>query len=99
MPHIRLLDEPGEGWLVWHLRDRDELLLNVGDLRLADTDDSVVRDAIAALGSLLILTIRERRGIDDQGLSAVAAKFVRQLRRGRTARAARRMIVALGMRT
>lgn len=48
MPHIRLLDEPGEGWLVWHLRDRDELLLNVGDLRLADTDDSVVRDAIAA---------------------------------------------------
>jgi hypothetical protein len=99
MPHIRLLDEPGEGWLVWHLRDHDELLLNVGDLGLADTDDPVVRDAIAALGSLLILTIRERRGIDDQGLSGVAAKFVRQLRRGRAAdEAARRLIVALGMR-
>jgi len=100
MPHIPLLDEPREGWLVWHLRDHDELLLNVGDLRLTDTEDFVVRDAIAALGSLLILTMRERRGIDDQGLSAVAVKFVRQLRRGRIANeAARRMIVALGMRT
>jgi len=59
-----------------------------------------VRDAIAVLGSLLIRTIRERHGIDDQGLSGVAAKFVRQLGRGRTANeTARRMIVALGMRT
>lgn len=99
-PRVVLLDEPGEGWFVAHLRDYDQLLLNVGDLGLSETDRAEVREAIGHLGALLILTMHRRRDVDDQGLSGVARKFVGQFPRGRLPAAmARRMVVALGLRT